>query len=381
MPSRRTLALLALGTALAGPPSGDGGAVAAGFQGAARGYPFRFPRDHFTHPGYRTEWWYFTGRLEALDPPGRSFGYQLTFFRLGLLGKKPSLDSPWASANLVMVHAAVSDLDARSHRFSEVLWREMPYLAALAPFPGHPLAWARAPAGSRGRMSLDLSGEAFELVAEDDRRGLAFRLSAGPGGPPVLEGPDGFSQKSTSQGYASLYYSFPRLSTEGTLEVGGRSYRVRGESWMDHEFGSSELAPSQVGWDWFGLRLGDGRDLMLYLMRREDGSIDYAQGTLVQPGGGVRYLAASEFEVRATARARSAKGSADYPAAWEVRVPSAGIALRVVPALADQEDRSELVPGLAYFEGAVDLTWASGERAGEGYVELTGYGPRSRPPI
>ncbi|HUK66293.1 MAG TPA: lipocalin-like domain-containing protein [Anaeromyxobacteraceae bacterium] len=351
------------------------------FTPAAPGFEWSFPRDHFSHPGYRTEWWYFTGKLEAKDVPGRAFGYQLTFFRVGVLEHKPPFDSPWASANLVMVHAAVSDLNAAGHPFADVIWRETPILATLSPFPQHPIAWALGPAGSAGRFRLDLEGDVFSLWAGAAAQGFSYRLSARPERPLVLEGPDGLSRKSKEEGYASLYYSFTRLLTEGTLEIGGRKFEVRGTSWMDHEFGSSQLAPSQVGWDWFGLRLSDGRDLMLYLMRRADGSLDDAKGTLVEPDGRVRFLDGQEFRVVATGHFTSPRTKAVYPAGWRIEVPSVGIALEVSPALADQEDRTSLALRLSYWEGLVEVRNGRGERAGDGYVELTGYGPKGRPPI
>jgi predicted secreted hydrolase len=48
---------------------------------ALPGWKYEFPRDHFAHPDFKTEWWYFTGNLTAED--GREFGFQLTFFRQG----------------------------------------------------------------------------------------------------------------------------------------------------------------------------------------------------------------------------------------------------------------------------------------------------------
>ena len=41
---------------------------------AKKGYRYEFPQDHFSHPCFRTEWWYFTGNLSNAD--GRRFGYQ-----------------------------------------------------------------------------------------------------------------------------------------------------------------------------------------------------------------------------------------------------------------------------------------------------------------
>ena len=54
-----------------------------GFLRATGPRTFIFPADHGSHPGYRTEWWYFTGNLSADD--GRHYGYQLTFFRVALV--------------------------------------------------------------------------------------------------------------------------------------------------------------------------------------------------------------------------------------------------------------------------------------------------------
>jgi predicted secreted hydrolase len=351
------------------------------FTPAAPGYPWTFPRDHWRHDGYRNEWWYFTGQLEATDGSGRRFGYQLTFFRVGLLPRPPDLDSPWTTANLVMVHAAISDLGGGAHAFSEVLWREIPYYGAFAAPGEHPIAWARAPAGTDGRWTLDLDGDAWRMAVEDRATGLAFRLAATPERPLVFQGPGGLSRKADAEGYASLYYSFTRLATEGTLTVNGATCAVRGTSWMDREIGSSQLAPSQVGWDWFGLHLADGRDLTLYLLRRADGSTDFARGTLVGQGGAVRWLSGREFTVRSTGRWTSPASRATYPAGWHVEVADAGVALDVVPALADQENRAALAGGVVYWEGAVRLRDASGRDAGDGYVELTGYGKDTRPPI
>jgi predicted secreted hydrolase len=280
-----------------------------------------------------------------------------------------------------MAHAAVSDPATGVHTFSEVLWREMPYLGGFEPFPGRPIAWARAPAGTEGRWTLDLADGAFQLAVEDRAHGLAYRLAARPEKPLVFQGPGGFSRKSSRDGFASLYYSFTRLATEGTVTVGGRTLRVRGRSWMDREIGSSQLAPSQVGWDWFGLQLADGRDLMLYVLRRADGSADFARGTLVAADGGARWLSAGDFTVRATGSWRSPETRATYPAGWRVEVPSAGLVIQVEPWMADQENRAPRAGGLFYWEGAVRVRDAAGKPWGEGYVELTGYGEKNRPPI
>jgi predicted secreted hydrolase len=351
------------------------------FRRASPDHQWSFPRDHWAHSQYRNEWWYFTGTLRAAGDSGRRFGYQLTFFRVGIVPVAPALDSAWATSGAVMAHAAVSDLATGRHEFSEVLWRATPLLGGFATPPDPLLAWARAPAGTSGRWTVRLEDAAFRLSMRDDARGLAFELVARPTKPLVLQGPNGLSRKSAGEGFASLYYSQTRLATEGTVTVAGRTVRVMGESWMDKEFGSSQLAPAQVGWDWFSLRLADGRDLTLYVLRRADGSADWRNGTLVERDGTVRFLGPETWSVRARATWRSPESGATYPSGWDIAVPSAGLALRVEPELAAQENRSALARGLFYWEGAVRVSDADGRGTGEGYVELTGYGEGNRPPI
>jgi predicted secreted hydrolase len=336
-------------------------------------YEWSFPRDHWAHDGYRTEWWYLTGHL------GDRFLYQFTLFRIGVLPERPALRSAWAASSLLMGHAALTDLESGRHFFSEVLYREIPLLAGTGAFPDRRIGWTRAPAGTEGTWSLDWNGEGFDFEARDRGRGFGFRLSTRPTKPLVLQGPLGFSRKGAAEGAASLYYSFTRLATRGEVELENRRFDVEGESWMDKELSSSQLAVNQVGWDWFSLRLDDGRDLMLYLMRTPEGEIDYASGTWVEPDGRARYLSRSEMEVEALDRWRSPHTSAVYPSKWSIRV--GGLDLRVRTLLPDQENRSRLPRGVFYWEGAVVVESEDGRALGRGFVEMTGYGEGNRPPV
>lgn len=355
--------------------------LAPGWTPAVPDYPWSFPRDHWSHDGYRTEWWYLTGQLEAVDEPGRTFGFQFTLFRIGVAARPPDLDSAWSSANLVMGHASVTDVAGGRHVFSDVLHRAMPLLGGFAPYPENPIAWVAAPAGTEGRWEVRWNGEGFDVSMRDEAKEIAFELTTRPGKPLVLQGPNGFSRKGDGPTAASQYYSFTRLRTEGTLRIGERRWKVRGDGWMDKEFGSSQLAKDQVGWDWFSLKLADGRDLMLYALRRADGSADFRNGTLVAPDGTPRYLEPSSWSVRATGSWTSPRTGATYPSGWVVEVPSEGVRLDVVPLLREQENAGTSSGGIFYWEGAVEARDATGRRVGAGYVELTGYGKGSRPPV
>lgn len=352
--------------------------VVADWKAAVPDYPWTFPRDHWAHDGYRTEWWYFTGHLQAEDDPGRRFGYQFTFFRIGVLTEPPDLESRWASTSIIMGHAAITDVTRGDHVFTEVFYREMPLLASFSEYPEPRIGWSRGPAGTEEVWTLEWNGAAFDLAARDRRRQMGFELETRPMKPLVFQGPNGFSRKGTEAQAASQYYSFTRLATTGELEIGGERFRVRGESWMDKEFSSSHLAENQVGWDWFSLQLDDGRELMLYLMREADGSVDYASGTLVDAEGAPIYLKSDDFDVETLDHWTSPETGARYPSTWRVRLPGPGLELDVRSLVADQENRSRLPGGVFYWEGAVEV---SGTATGRGFVELTGYGEGSRPPV
>jgi predicted secreted hydrolase len=211
--------------------------------------------------------------------------------------------------------------------------------------------------------------------------GISLDLATQSRKPLVFQGPNGFSAKSTGTRSASLYYSQTRLATTGTLEVDGERFRVAGESWMDKEFGSNQLGPEQVGWDWFSLRLDDGRDLMVYQLRNGAGEVDYARATVVGTAGAAQYLESDAFALEVTDHWTSPGTGTRYPAGWRLRVPGSALELTVVPEMARQENVSRLIPNLFYWEGSVRVLGAGGQVLGRGYVELTGYGKGARPAI
>jgi predicted secreted hydrolase len=150
---------------------------------------------------------------------------------------------------------------------------------------------------------------------------------------------------------------------------------VTGLSWFDHEWGSGSIGVDTAGWDWFGLHLLDGRDLMLYRMRDSGGSpTRFSAGTLVEKDGRATPLGPSDFTLEETARWKSAASGATYPARWVLRVPRAGIEAEIVPLVKDQELVTEKSTRVTYWEGACEVTVpGSSAPLGRAYVEMTGY--------
>jgi predicted secreted hydrolase len=338
--------------------------VQPGWRAAAPGYPWSFPRDHAAHPDFRIEWWYYTGNLDAVD--GRRFGYQVTFFRIGI-DPAPANPSRWAVRDVYMTHLAVSDPSGRRYRVAERLSRAGPGLAGAE--VGRYRVW-----NGDWEASRDEGGRHVLRLSE---RGLGVDLVLGEGKPPVLNGQRGYSRKGPSEGNASLYYSLTRMPTQGALTIDGERVEVTGASWMDREFGTNFLEADQVGWDWLSLQLSDGNDLMIYQLRQRDGSRDpHSSGTLTRPDGGSVVLSPDEFALTAAGPTyRSGATGAIYPVAWRIEIPSRRIVLDVSTPLSGQELDFRPSTGVAYWEGLVDVSGTTAGRpvTGRGYLEMTGY--------
>ena len=145
---------------------------------------------------------------------------------------------------------------------------------------------------------------------------------------------------------------------------------------MDHEFGTSFLEEEQTGWDWFSIQLDDGRDLMVFQIRRRDGSIDpRSSGTLIDADGRAVHISFSEFTLKSSDVWRSTESGAGYPIDWTIDLPRYDLRLSVKAAFDNQELRTTESTGVTYWEGSVKVEGTSGGKkiAGRGYLEMTGY--------
>ncbi len=320
------------------------------YRAALPGYRYEFPRDHFNHPEFQTEWWYYTGNLR--DTQGRRFGFELTFFRQGVDRGQESA-TVWDVRDAWLAHLALSDIAGGRFLHAERLNRSGAGLA------GASLDLARVWNGN-WHVAWDLASGTQHMQAIDPR--FSFNLTLGALKPPVVHGINGVSQKAAGAGQASHYVSFTRLETRGEIVLEGQTFQVAGLSWMDHEFFTEQLAVTQVGWDWFSLQLDDNTEIMLFRLRRKDGAADpYSAGTYIDARGRTIHLAHDAFSVT------PGKLWKEYPIEWGIRVPSLGIDVQITTRLPQQEVESKQN---RYWEGAVDII---GTRHGSGYVEMTGY--------
>jgi predicted secreted hydrolase len=336
---------------------------AAEWKNAEPGWRYEFPRDHHAHREFKTEWWYFTGNL--FDGEGRRFGYELTFFRHGIqpAAERDPKASRFIVDDLKFAHFAITDVTGRKFQFDQKMSRGAFGEAGFD--EGNRVAWIE-------NWTLTTSGaNDFDLAAAINFGALRLHLHGAK--PPVIHGENGVSVKAADGASASHYYSIPRFETSGEIILSGKSNAVRGETWFDHEWSSSALGKSEVGWDWLCLQWDDGSELMLYRMRLANGGVEpSSSGTWIAPDGSATHLHAADFQMTPTAFWKSKTDNAQYPIGWRVVLPAQHAEFTVRAVLDDQELK---LGAITYWEGAVD---AAGTRDGKpikarGYLELTGY--------
>lgn len=339
----------------------------AAFEPAQPGYEFEFPRDHFEHPEFETEWWYYTGNLRS--PNGRRWGFELTFFRLAVERDVPK-QSAWDVDQVYLAHLALTDVASTRFYRAERLNRAGPGLAgaeegARRIWNGNWSATWQPGDPRKPSQRLQAFGEEF-----------ALDLLLQPEKQLVVHGQDGISRKADGPGKASHYISFTRLQAKGHVILDGNPHAVEGTAWMDHEFSTDSLGARQVGWDWMSIQLEDGHDLMLYGMRRQDGQHDaFSSGTFVDREGRAVHLKATDFRLEPGRTWRSRETGAEYPVEWSIEIPRLGYRLACQPLVDGQEVVGRHRRAPVYWEGAVRY---SGDRDGTpvqgvGYLEMTGY--------
>ena len=345
--------------------------------GAAEEYPsitgpcnFDFPRDHGPHPGYRTEWWYYTGNVQ--DAAGNPFGFQLTFFRSRIVPESvarnwPKPASAWRTRQIYLAHAAVTDIRQKHHLQAESIARGVLGIAGTRTTKDNTTVFLK-------NWFTEITPANHILKAETND--FSIQLSLIPVKPLVAHGDGGYSRKGSAADRASCYYSIPRFATIGSLVINEETIAVQGSSWMDHEYSSAPLESGIAGWDWFSLQFSNNTELMVYFIRKEDGSFHpVSSGTFITASGEIQHLTRKDLDMEILDYWKSPVSGGNYPARWRLRVLPLEMNLILTPRMPDQEMRTPQSTGVTYWEGSITVKGTRGERPvrGLGFAELTGY--------
>lgn len=324
---------------------------------------FSFPRDHGAHTSYKTEWWYFTGHLK--DSKDRTFGFELTFFRVGIPQSR-DYKSKWVVSSVYLAHFAVTDDSGNTFYHFEKLGR-----------PNFNLA------GSSEELlsvwiddwSAKMIDSSIHLYAKEDAVSLSLTMT--PVKPVVLQGEGGLSIKGPEPGQASYYTSFTKMKGTGVLSISNKTYSIVDISaWMDHEVTSSDIAYGVDGWDWFAIQLDNNIELMIYQLRDAKGNPTiFSSGSIVSPDGAYKKLESSDFTIQPLQTWVSAKTGITYPQKWRIAVPSIGVEIEVSPTVKEQELVTKSSTKNAYWEGRCLVQGTMNKKviSGNAYVELVGY--------
>jgi predicted secreted hydrolase len=322
------------------------------------------PRDDAAHRA-PIEWWYYTGHLS--DEAGNEYGFELSFFKayappsVKLFGFLPAYV---IAEKGHVAHFAITDKSSRTFEKDE-----------KADF------WAYKGEASSSDLDVNVAnwyarrnpdGVSHDIYATMGSRQLKLTLT--PEKPAALHGnPPGI--QSMGPGGVSYYLSYTRMKATGELStnctlLGCDSSSVKGQAWHDHQWGDFDVS-SYAGWDWFSVQFEDNTELMLYLIRKSDGTYSDEAGSFVTADGKTIELKNEEFDVTTTGETwESETTGAIYPVQWKITVPRYGIDVMVNPVMPDQEMDTRASTGIVYWEGAVDIV---GSHEGVGYVELTNY--------
>ncbi len=327
---------------------------------ALPGYNYQFPADHFNHPAFQTEWWYYTGNLH--DSSGHRYGFELTFFRQALQLPQAAVESTgpvWRPDQIYLAHLALTDIDAHTFYHTERLNRAGPGIA------GVDINARKYWNGNWQVYWKNLATSEQQLQATCDRFTLTLDLASLK--PPVIHGKDGVSQKGPTPGEASHYLSFTHLNAQGQLD----GVPISGLAWMDHEFFTQQPNPTLAGWDWFAIQLDNNEELMLYRLRNKSGEISpYSSGTYIDAKGAAHHIEASDVNFT------PGRPWHKYPVDWQITIPKLGLQLAERTTLDEQELSTPGSPSPAYWEGAVTYHGTIHQQPanGVGYLEMTGYG-------
>ena len=327
----------------------------------------QFPKDAGAHPDYATEWWYVTGYAVAEDTPA-TFGFQVTFFRKRV-AQTQALQSRFAAKQLIFAHAALTDVQGRTHWHDQRVARWSGAEGGQNPADS---AWASTRDTAVQLRDWSLQREGDHFTTQVHGADFSLELTLTPSQPVLLQGDQGLSRKGPDTAQTSYYYSVPQLQVAGTLALQGRRHRVAAGStaWLDHEWSQEMLHPQAVGWDWIGINLLDGSALTAFRLRDPSGQALWDGGSF-RTGGTLFTFRRGEVLFRPLRTWQSPLSRARYPVEWIVRTPADHYTVRAV--VDNQELDSRNSTGAIYWEGLCEVMDSNNRLVGRGYLEMTGY--------
>lgn len=301
--------------------------------------PITVPADDSIHAysQYSDEWFYYSSHLETDD--GKEFGFAQIFYTV----LDPSSGNP-----IQYVDATLSDHKSKKYYFGGRQFNPTP--ATVIPNGFNLSVGTETAVGGNGHDVVH-----SQIVSGNTTYTIDLKLTSVK--TPVFHLADG----------SINYYSRERMIAEGTLKINGKTHRVHGTTWFDHQFGPQLIELSTVkNWTWIAAQLDHNEDLFALVVNKQDGT-QLVVGSYSDQNCNTAQLGPKDFTITALG-SWSPSASCTYPMNWEVKVPSKKLDLFIKPVF---EAQDIMVPSLDhYYEGDSEV---SGSSKGKAYVELYGF--------
>ena len=338
---------------------------------------YSFPKDHYAHPKFQTEWWYFSGHFQN-SSFNQSYGFELVFFSVRFQNQSTHTKFVnWKPTPVYFSHFALSDKIKKKFYYNEKINRPIGNIAGDKTNSFH--LWNENWSALMVENSFHLKSN---LVFEN--QSFQFNIKLYPLKPPVIHGLNGLSFKGYENNNYSHYYSISRLKLNGFIVVNGQKYNVQGSAWMDHEWMNNRRFyqnNNMPKWDWFSLQLDNNIEIMFYLIRSQNNQkpLSISSGTIIDSNGKKsRHLFLHDVSIKPLKFWKSQKTNSLYPIKWKFEIFEKNkkiSELLVVPFFNQQELNTTKSSQIIYWEGAVKVRgyFKKFNVSGQGYVEMTGY--------
>jgi predicted secreted hydrolase len=295
------------------------------------------PKDDAPHQS-KIEWWNYNGHLSSES--GKKFSFHYTIFLLtGLMSH-------------TVGHVSLNDYQTGRHYTDQRRLGGKSSMGAENSFSFKLADWAMKGQDGVDELKVDSSNFSFDL-------NLSNTL------PPVFHGNNGI----IPMGFlgSGHYYSRTRMPISGSLKIGKNSESVKGIAWFDHQWRG--FLTGKLAWDWFGLQLDDGADIMIYNLRDKTNKSLLTMASFTQ-NGLTELLSNTDFTLTPGVEWTSAATGIAYPIEWNIKIPKKNIAITTRSVIDNSEFDAKLTTNNIYWEGAVTV---KGSNTGQGFMELSGY--------
>ena len=368
-------------------------------------YEISLPKDTGVHPSSNIEWWYFYAFLKEQADPSinkpktgqllpKEYAVMGAFFRVGewekfkghylifsLIDITNKVHKSWSFIDRYLIKNFLLYLPYYflRHPTDTKLKEVYQLIKTNPPFPHLSLGEAKIKEDPTelhyGKNYISFFGkheEKFNLQLQADSNKANIQLQFSPIKPVALVGEDGKPDQ-------LFYYSFTKNKVNGRIkDTFGKETFVTGEGWFDHQWGKSQV--EDMGWDWFGLQLEDGRELIINQyhskktgqpmanMINKNGTTFFTRNVQIQPGSRTW---------------KSLKTGVVYPLEWKIDIPKQlnfnHMEIRVL-AMLNAQEMLILGPIQSIWEGACHILVKETMSSqyvqivhGKGFMELVGY--------